>query len=131
MRDTIKAARALRSSMTGVELLLWSRIRARRLGGHRFRRQVPLGPYIADYACLQVRLLVEVDGPSHEERFQYDEGRTEWLEKAGFRVLRFQANDVLARLDEVLETILRECDRPPSPASPGTPPAARGRDRPR
>ena len=117
--------------MTGVELLLWSRLRRRQLEGHRFRRQAPIGPYIADFACFQARLLIEIDGPSHDDRVEYDRRRTAWLVRGGFRVLRFAADDVLSRLDEVLEAILWELTdsaEPPPPARPGTPPTSRGRD---
>ena len=104
--------------MTGVELMLWSRLRRQQLEGHRFRRQAPIGPYIADFACFQARLLIEIDGPSHDDRVEYDRRRTAWLVRGGFRVLRFAADDVLSRLDDVLETILWELAdsvRPPPP----------------
>ena len=114
--------------MTGVELLLWSRLRGQQLGGHRFRRQASIGPHMADFACFQARLLIEIDGPIHDARVQYDGRRTAWLVRGGFRVLRFAADDVLSRLDDVLETILWELDDsvgPPPPARPGTPPTSR------
>src|SRR2546421_11019998 len=117
--------------MTGVELLLWSRLRRQQLGGYRFRRQAPIGPYIADFACFQARLLIEIDGPTHDARVQYDGRRTTWLVRRGFRVLRFAADDVLSRMNEVLETILLELGdsaEPPPPAAPRTPPTSRGRD---
>src|SRR5689334_10561763 len=68
--SSVSRARTLRRSMTGVELLLWSRLRLRQLGGHRFRRQAPIGPYVADFACFQARLLIEIDGPTHDDRAQ-------------------------------------------------------------
>jgi very-short-patch-repair endonuclease len=131
MGSSVSRARTLRSSMTGVELLLWSRLRRQQLGGRRFRRQAPIGPYIADFACFQARLLIEIDGPTHDARIQYDDRRTAWLVRRGFRVLRFSADDVLSRLDEVLETILLELADsagPPSPGSAGDSPDSRGRD---
>ena len=118
--------------MTAVELLLWSRLRHQQLGGHRFRRQVPIGPYIVDFACFKARLLIEIDGPTHDARVQYDGRRTAWLVRRRFRVLRLAADDVLNRLDEALEAILWELTASPgapSPASPGTPPTARGREK--
>ena len=71
--SAVSNARTLRRSMTGVELLLWSRLRRQQLGGNRFRRQAPIGPYIVDFACFQARLLIEIDGPSHDAR-AHDDG---------------------------------------------------------
>ena len=87
------------------ERTLWSRLRHRQLNGHRFRRQVPIGPYIADFACLDARLVVEVDGGQHFEEVGYDERRAMWLESRGYRVYRFWNGDVLARTDGVLGVI--------------------------
>jgi len=95
--------------MTGTELLLWSRLRAHQLGGHKFRRQVPLGPFVVDFACFASRLVVEVDGPAHEASMRQDALRDAYLGRSGFRVLRFSADDVLHRLGDVLTTILSEC----------------------
>src|SRR5205807_1519702 len=68
----------------------------------------PIGPYIVDLACFQARLLIEIDGPVHNAQAEYDGRRTAWLVCRGFRVLRFAADDVLSRLEEVLETIVLE-----------------------
>ncbi len=95
--------------MTGIELLLWSRLRGHQLGGHKFGRQVPLGPVVVDFACYASRLVVEIDGPVHYASVQQDAVRDAYLEGSGFRVLRFSADDVLRGLDDVLATILREC----------------------
>jgi len=95
--------------MTGVERLLWSRLRGRQLGGHKFRRQVPLEPFVLDFACYASRLVIEIDGPAHDATVPQDAARDAYLERTGFRVLRFSADDVLQRLDDVLATILREC----------------------
>jgi len=105
----VAAARRLRKSMTGIKLLLWSRLRGHQLGSHKFRRQVPLGPFVVDFACYASRLVVEVDGPAHEASMREDALRDVYLGSCGFRVLRFSADDVLQRLDDVLATILREC----------------------
>src|ERR1700704_3419146 len=118
--SSVRRARRLRRSMTGGELMLWSRLRRQQLEGHRFRRQAPIGPYIADFACFQARLLIEIDGPSHDARVEYDRRRPAWLGCGGVRVLRFAADDVLSRLDDVLETILWELDASAGPPSPGT-----------
>ena len=105
----VTLARHLRQNMTGVELMVWSGLRQRQLGGHKFRRQVPLGPYVVDFACFAARLVVEVDGPSHDASVEHDAARDAWLEQGGFRVIRFRADDVLQGLSDVLETILLEC----------------------
>jgi very-short-patch-repair endonuclease len=97
-------ARRLRQNPTEAEIRLWSKLRLKQIGGHRFRRQVPIGPYIADFACLERRLVIEVDGGQHSESGT-DDVRTAWLERQGFRVLRFWNNDVLGNTDGVLTVI--------------------------
>ena len=96
--------------MTGVERMLWSRLRRRQLGGNKLRRQVPLGPFIVDFACYASRLVIEIDGPAHDATVPQDAARDAYLERIGFRVLRFSADDVPQGLDDVLATILRECN---------------------
>jgi very-short-patch-repair endonuclease len=81
--------------MTDAERFAWDRLRYRQMGGHKFRRQVELGPYIADFVCLERRLVVELDGGQHAERAEQDRQRTRWLEGQGFRVLRFWNHEVL------------------------------------
>ena len=105
-------ARALRKTMSDAERLLWSRLRMRQLGGHRFRRQHPLGPYVADFVCLERRLVVEVDGAQHAEpeQMRHDAVRTRWLEVEGFRVVRAWTSEVFKNLDGVLDTILHELE---------------------
>jgi len=95
--------------MTGIELLLWSRLRGHQLGGHKFRRQAALGPFVVDFACYASRLVVEIDGPAHYATVRQDAARDTYLEGSGFRVLRFSADHILQGLDDVLATILREC----------------------
>jgi very-short-patch-repair endonuclease len=118
MRSRIENARALRRHSTDAERKLWYYLRNRRLGGHRFRRQVPLGRCFADFACLRAWLIVELDGGQHAERRIEDEERTRYLERGGFRVLRFWNDDVLLRTEAVLESILavlREASPHPGP----------------
>ena len=98
-------ARALRANQTEAEARLWRMLRDCRLAGAKFRRQVPVGPYIADFVCLAVKLIVEIDGGQHTENAEADATRTAWLEARGFRVLRFWNNDTLANTDGVLEQI--------------------------
>jgi very-short-patch-repair endonuclease len=100
-------AQDLRRNATDAEKKLWRRLRALNLDGSHFRRQVPIGPYIADFACMAARLLVEIDGSQHgEDRNKaHDEARTRWLEKEGYRVLRFWNNDITGNMDGVVEAI--------------------------
>ena len=102
---TLKAARQLRREMTDAEKRLWSHLRGRQLGNHKFRRQAPLGPYVVDFCCLQQKLVLEVDGGQHAERTEEDLARTAALEADGYRVLRFWNNDVMHNIDGVMDTI--------------------------
>jgi very-short-patch-repair endonuclease len=109
--------------MTDAEVRLWLRLRGEQLEGHRLRRQVPMGPYVADLACLKARLVVEVDGGQHAEEADRDQRRTDWLAARGFRVLRFWNTDVLQNPDGVVESIreaLTETPSLPSPQGGGT-----------
>jgi very-short-patch-repair endonuclease len=96
-------ARRLRLTPTDAETRLWSRLRKKQLDGFGFRRQHPLGPYVADFVCAEARLIVEVDGGQHAEE---DDTRTRWLEGRGYRVIRFWNSDVLANTEGVLLAIL-------------------------
>jgi very-short-patch-repair endonuclease len=98
-------ARALRKDQTDAEKIMWSRIRNRRMAGRKFRRQQVAGPYIADFVCLEPKLVIELDGGQHLERREEDLKRTEYLESLGYMVLRFWNHEVLGDLDAVLEAI--------------------------
>lgn len=104
--NLVVRARDLRQRMTDAERLLWSRLR-RRFLGIKFRRQYPLGPFIADFACPAKRLVIEVDGGQHLES-SADEGRDRWMRENGYQVLRFWNHDVLTNVDGVLERIWEE-----------------------
>ena len=108
-------ARQLRSNPTEAEKRLWSKLRLKQIGGHRFRRQVPIGPYIVDFVCLTRRLIIEVDGGQHGARAEQDRARTAWLEAEDFRVLRFWNNEVLGNIEGVYEIIVAHlaCGVPP------------------
>jgi very-short-patch-repair endonuclease len=99
------AARFLRRNPTPAEYALWQHLRDGRLGGLRFRRQHPLGMFILDFVCLDHKLVIELDGSSHDEREGYDEARTERLAAFGYRVIRFRNEDVMSDLPHVLTTI--------------------------
>jgi very-short-patch-repair endonuclease len=98
-------AKHLRRNQTDAEGKLWNALRNRGLPPYKFKRQVPLGRYIADFMCFERKLIVEVDGSQHGMQVEYDEARTRWLETQGYRVLRVGNRDVLMNLDGVLETI--------------------------
>ena len=97
--------RELRRNQTEAERILWGGLRGRRLLGARFRRQHRVGPYFTDFACPESRLVVELDGSQHLARVAYDNARTDYLRAAGYRVLRFWNDDVIARTEDVLDTI--------------------------
>ncbi len=103
-------ARELRRPQTPAEARLWQRLRRRQLNAHYFRRQHPIGNFIVDFYCAKARLVVEVDGDVHAMQEEHDATRTEWLEKRGYRVIRFSNDEVFGKLDAVLESILAVCE---------------------
>jgi very-short-patch-repair endonuclease len=109
-------ARSLRKNMTDVERLLWSKLRGSQLQDFKFRRQHPLGHYIVDFVCIELKLVVELDGGQHSDQKDYDERRSQWLGERGFKVVRFWNNDVIENLEGVMER-LYSC-LPPSQPSP-------------
>jgi adenine-specific DNA-methyltransferase len=100
-------ARILRQSQTDVERKLWYALRDRRLNAAKFRRQQPIGPYVVDFVCFDLRLVIELDGSQHAkpEMIAADTARTEFLESERFRVLRFWNQEILENFDGVLEAI--------------------------
>src|SRR5436305_562887 len=92
-------ARQLRKDQTSAEARIWRELRYRRFAGYKFRRQHPIGPFIADFYCHEARLVIEFDGESHLGREDYDRRRQDWLEAHGYKVLRFYNNDIPANLD--------------------------------
>jgi very-short-patch-repair endonuclease len=105
--DSVKTTRArdLRRKQTDAERKPWWELRARRLDGFKFKRQVPVGRYIADFMCFECKLIVELDGSQHLEQVEYDEARTRWLETQGYRVVRYWNIDVLLNTERVMEEI--------------------------
>ena len=125
----VQNARALRASGTDAEQALWRHLRSRQLNGHKFRRQHPIGPYIADFACVEARLVVELDGGQHAQAdaLKHDERRTQFLLAQGWHVLRFWNHDMLAEPAGVLQTIVQALAHPhPHPL----PPAGEGVEQP-
>lgn len=108
----IKAnSRDLRSNMTDAEQHLWRHLRMRQLNGLKFRRQHPCGNYILDFACLETKLAIELDGSQHQQQIEYDKNRTEWLNGKGWKLLRFWNNEVLQSSESVLEAIDEYCQK--------------------
>jgi len=100
-------ARHLRKHQTDAERKLWRELRNLKHSGFHFRRQAPIGPYVADFICYALKLVIEIDGGQHNETegITSDERRTAWLETQGYQVLRFWNNDVISNLDGVHTTI--------------------------
>ena len=103
-----RRSRRLRRTSTDAELRLWYHLRDRRLNGHKFRRQHPIGHHFADFACVDRHIVVELDGGQHAQSRRFDDQRTQRLAELGWRVVRFWDDDVLLRADQVLEALLGE-----------------------
>ena len=104
--DKIAQARRLRRDQTLAEKTFWTIVRNRRLGGFRFLRQAPIDRYIADFVCEAAKLIVELDGPVHDEREDYDARRTEALELYGYTVLRLRNEQVVADPGGTMDVVL-------------------------
>ena len=118
MKASAKTARRLRRNQTDAERVLWFRLRDRRLGGWKFRRQFPIDRFVVDFFCADAHLIVELDGGQHALQSRWDEARTKFLESEGYRVLRFWNNDVLTNIDGVLEMIQNAILATPTPTPP-------------
>jgi very-short-patch-repair endonuclease len=117
MRKEIARARSLRRTQTDAELKLWLHLRDRRLEGLKFRRQVPIEGYYADFVCKDAMLIVELDGGQHAEyRAAHDQQLTEVLDGLGYRVIRFWNNDLFENIGEVLRQIVEACQKAPHPS---------------
>jgi very-short-patch-repair endonuclease len=108
-----KAARKLRKNMTPAEDALWARVRGNKLGGWHFRRQQIIDGFIVDFYCHKAGLVVEVDGPIHDDLVEADAERTEYLESLELRVLRVTNDEVELDIETVLARILDACDPTP------------------
>ncbi|MEX2128884.1 MAG: DUF559 domain-containing protein [Xanthobacteraceae bacterium] len=102
-----ETARRLRATATDAESRLWRHLRRLPMFGSHFRRQVSVGPYFVDFACMAARLNIEVDGSQHgsDHGIARDEARTRWLEARGYRVIRFWNNEVVENIDGVVATV--------------------------
>ena len=109
--DPIQRARSFRQRQTDSEARLWHRLRNRNLGGWKFRRQVPVEGYYADFVCHKAGLIIEIDVSQHADaRAAYDARRSAVLQAAGFRILRFWSDAIFENLDGVLTEIVAACD---------------------
>jgi very-short-patch-repair endonuclease len=121
----------LRIAMTPEELRLWYQLRGRRFFGYKFRRQMPIGPYVVDFACIKAKLIVELDGGQHQDREAYDLRRSEFLNANGWEVVRFWNNEFRENEEAVLMVLLQHLRRlmpspKPSPTGRGNLTSCRG-----
>jgi very-short-patch-repair endonuclease len=100
------SARQLRKNMTPSEKRLWERLRGRRLNGLKFRRQAPIGPFVADFYHAETRLVIEIDGGIHTLRIESDELRTKRFQEFGYTVIRFKNEELERDIDSVLNRIM-------------------------
>jgi very-short-patch-repair endonuclease len=99
--------------MTDAERALWFLLRRKQIDGHHFRKQVPIGRYIVDFACLDARLMIEVDGGQHSDAAKADAEHDAWLQSQNFRVLRFWNDDVLKNPEGVMQVIVEALEATP------------------
>ncbi len=116
-------ARELRRDPSRAERICWELIRAHRMDGIKFRRQHPIGPYFADFACVSRRLVIEIDGIHHDDQLEADARRTEMLESLGWRVVRFGAGEVLQNPEGIWATVQNLIDDGASPPLLTSPPS--------
>ena len=109
-------ARNLRRKQTDAERKLWSKLRGNGIPGFKFRRQFPIKPYFADFCCVRSHLVFELDGSQHDQMEEADRMRTKYIEKHGYRVIRFWDNDVLMKTGAIMEAIYMKRSRTLTPA---------------
>jgi very-short-patch-repair endonuclease len=110
-----QAARSLRKDLTPAEKLLWERLRYKQLEGHKFRRQQALGRFVADFVCLDKRVIIELDGGYHSYQKERDAERDNYLIESGYKVIRFHNSEVEQDIDGVIKKIEQKLKTPPSP----------------
>jgi len=121
--DKVSKSRALRRDGSRAEKICWDLIRDRRIGGVKFRRQHPIGPYFADFACVSKKLVIEIDGEHHAFQIEADARRTAAMEREGWRVIRFWANEVVQNPEGIWSAIeIALNDRSPVAPSPSLSP---------
>ena len=107
MKQLTAYAKQLRNNQTDAEIHLWKRIKSRQLKGYKFRRQHIFSNYIVDFVCIELKLIIEIDGSQHQAQKEYDKIRTQYLNSIGFKVLRFWNNEILEQVESVVEAILQ------------------------
>ena len=107
-RAKVVVARELRRRMTPEETILWEELRSRRFRKFKFRRQVAVGRFIADFLCLSLHLIIEIDGGIHDDQQGHDKGREEFLRERGFSVIRFRNEEVQGNLPGLLSRLEKE-----------------------
>ena len=135
IRRPTKRAQELRNNATPPERILWRHLNRRQLGGWKFSRQMPIGPFVCDFLCRELRLVIEIDGGQHDENPR-DAARTAYIEREGFRVVRYWNNKVRDNVAGVIENLRALIDQShPRPLPPAggekqkVPPPASGRGR--
>ena len=106
-------ARENRKNQTPAENLIWQKVlRSKQLEHYKFHRQKPIGPYVVDFYCAELRLVIEIDGDSHAEQIDYDTQRTAFLESRGLRVIRYANRDILSNLASIYEDLQTKLETP-------------------
>jgi very-short-patch-repair endonuclease len=109
----VERAQQFRRPLTAMEARLWHHVRDRKCAGVKIRRQVVVGAFIVDFLCEAAKVIIEIDGASHDGQIDYDVARTEWLQTQGYRVVRFTNDAVRDQLEGVLIRIAEHCTQPP------------------
>ncbi len=115
----IQQARSLRKRQTPAEQILWEKIRNRRINDKKFRRQVPVGPYVVDFLCCELKLVIEVDGDVHAGKEEYDLSREKYLEEKGYHIIRFTNGEIFYELENVLHRLFDVTLNSPLPEGEG------------
>ena len=112
MHPNTNKARKLRQKLTEQEAVMWHLLRNRGLNGYKFRRQYPIGSYVVDFVCRELKLIIELDGGQHNEpeNIEYDKKRTQYLNEKGYKVVRFWNNEIDENLEGVYQSILKVLD---------------------
>ena len=106
IEDQKSMRKSLRNHATSAESALWRVLKSRNVNGLKFRRQQGIGPYVLDFYCAELKLCVELDGSSHDYKYEYDERRTMFLSQQGIRVIRFRNEMVWTNLDYIMSEII-------------------------